>query len=136
MSLVTASPAAASTYGSWLTYGNTNPITVSASTWNCGSSKEITAHVVAQVCAIRSASGSSTQSAVIVRNNRISSFLMDAESRLWNTSGGNIGYWYCRAANLPSNAWTVCFGETLSYSSSVRAAGSAYNVGLTTSPYI
>jgi hypothetical protein len=72
LSLATAGPAAATesgtrtqglavaeASGTWRAYGNTNPITSSTSTWKCGSSTTVATNVIAQVCAIRSSSGSS-----------------------------------------------------------------------------
>ncbi|MET9634074.1 hypothetical protein ABZX92_42140 [Lentzea sp. NPDC006480] len=55
--LTTAVPASATT-GTWVPYGNNNPITGSPSKWVCTASEAISANVVAQVCAIRSGNGS------------------------------------------------------------------------------
>ena len=60
LSPATAGPASAAD-GSWRAYGNTNLITSSSSTWKCGSTEQIASNVGVQVCAIRSASGTSVQ---------------------------------------------------------------------------
>lgn len=135
MSVVTASPAAAAT-GAWLNYRNTNPITVSESIWRCGTTEEIASDVVAQVCAIRSPSGASKQGAVIVRNNRSTTFVSTADVQLWDTAQDLVGDWNCAQANLTAHSWVVCFGKTLATRAVVQAGGTAYYSGLSNSPYI
>lgn len=130
LSLVTASPAAAAV-GNWTEYGNTNPITSSSSTWRCYSSQTVATDVVAQVCAVRSASGTSVQGAVIVRNNRSSYYSIEAAVSLYRSSTDvELDRWYCDSTAVKPNSWSVCFGQTIPMSSSVHASGRANTTGL------
>ncbi|MDF3142985.1 MULTISPECIES: hypothetical protein [unclassified Streptomyces] len=116
LSMAAAGPAsAADGVGTWVHYGNTNPITSSASTWRCGPTQTVEeTGMVAQVCAIRSASGNSAQAAVIVRNNLGTSQSTDAWMRLRNSADSSIaGTWDCDSTGVAANSWKVCFGETL-----------------------
>jgi hypothetical protein len=115
LSMAAAGPAsAADGVGTWVHYGNTNPITSSASTWRCGPTQTVEAGVVAQVCAIRSAARNSAQAAVIVRNNLGASYSTDAWMRLRNSADSSIaGNWDCDSTGVAANSWKVCFGDTL-----------------------
>ena len=132
--LVTTTPAAAEEFVSWKPYGNINPITSSSSTWSCNSSREIAPHVVAQVCSIRSPSRGSVQGAVIVRNNRLATFLTTAEVDLATSTLVELGYWKCRSSGVGPKSWSVCFGETISYSGWVNSGGLAGGISLGISP--
>ncbi|MEU4254493.1 hypothetical protein AB0F15_44600 [Amycolatopsis sp. NPDC026612] len=127
-----AGPAAASAAatGSWHAYGNTNPITSSASTWSCAGSKALTTNVLAQVCAIRSPGHASVQGAVIVRNNRSSLYSVAAAMDLYTSSGDKLGDWACASSGVGANSWSVCFGSTLAERSSVNSVGIANGVNL------
>lgn len=134
LSLATAGAASAAD-GNWAHYGNKNPITSSSSTWRCGPTETVELRVVAQVCAIRSASGASVQGAVIVRNNRDTSYNIDAWVRVRNSYVGSIaGTWDCKTTGVAANSWSVCFGETLAKLGSVYAAGYAGVESLEQSP--
>ncbi|MFF9484631.1 hypothetical protein [Streptomyces sp. NPDC014676] len=139
LSLATAGPASAAD-GNWRAYGDTNPITSSSSTWKCGSTEQIATNVGAQVCAIRSASGTSVQGAVIVRNNTSRLVEVSATVILWNPSGSEAGTWSCSRSGVGANSWSVCFGETITKSGSVRASGATTAAGQTegigVSPYV
>lgn len=115
LSLATAGTAAADT-GYWRPYGNTNPITSSSSTWKCGSSLTFTTNVVAQTCAIKTADGSGAQAAVIVRNNRSTTYIVSAATYLRSSHDGVLGYWRCPSSGVAANTWSVCFGVTLGIS--------------------
>ncbi len=134
LSLVTAGPAAAIESGTWSAYGNTNPITSSSATWKCGGTKPIGTNVGAQVCALRSAGGSTVQGAVIVRNNRSSPYSVAAAMDL--SSGTVLGIWACPSSGVGANSWSVCFGRSLSQSSPVNSVGIANRVDLGISPYV
>ena len=134
LSLATAGPAAAAE-GSWRPYGNTNPITSSPATWRCASTEEIATNVAAQVCAVRSEGGGAVQGAVIVRNNRSSSYRVQAEMYLYNSSG-QLGYWECSSSGVGANSWSVCFGRTISQNGSVYSPGAANGENLGTSPRV
>jgi hypothetical protein len=119
--LAAAGPAAAAT-GSWVAYGNKNPITTSESTWKCAATQPVTADgkVGAQVCAIRSADKNAVQAAVIVRNNRSSLYGVEAAADLSRFAfvGGdvNAGFydrWTCSRSGVAANSWSVCFGESV-----------------------
>lgn len=134
LSLATAGPAAAAS-GAWVYYGNTNPVTSSPSTWGCHKSVTVAPSVIAQVCAIRSRDGISVQGAVIVRNNRSTSFSASAVVDLHDTVG-ELGSWTCSRAALGAKAWTVCFGQTVRSQLWVLAYGTANGVGLGGSPQV
>lgn len=138
LSLATAGPAAAAESGTWVAYGNTNPITSSSSTWGCAGSQTLATDVLAQVCAIRAANNTGTQSAVIVRNNRSTAYSVHTYADLFTSNGGNQGAWQCATKALAANGWTVCFGRTITLSKviSVNSVGSANGVRLGTSPYV
>lgn len=125
LSLATAGIAAADD-GVWRSYGNTNPITSSTSTWKCADSRTIASNVVAQVCAIRSPNGKSAQGAVIVRNNRSSLYSMSAAVDLRN-SWEIMGVWHCPSSGVGANSWSVCFGGTRAEQSWVRSMASVNN---------
>ncbi|MFD5163265.1 hypothetical protein ACFWMJ_35315 [Streptomyces hawaiiensis] len=117
LSMATAGPASAAT-GTWVYYGNKNPITSSASTWRCGPTEEVNNRwpdVVAQVCAVRTAKGDAAQGAVIVRNNGdTTSDSVDASVSLRNSADGSLaGWWDCGPTGIPAHSWKVCFGKTL-----------------------
>lgn len=121
--LVTAGPADAASGGSWRAYGNTNPITSSSSTWTCGATTAPFSGIKAQVCAVRSASGSGVQGAVIVRNNRSSLFRAGADVTVHKSSGTSLGTWVCSSSGVAANSWSVCFGSTFTYTGGVYASG-------------
>lgn len=119
---------AASRYaGTWRAYGNTNPITSSASTWGCGGSHAVASGVVAQTCAIRSPDLRSVQGAVIVRNNRSSFFTATAKVSFYTTD--YEGDWVCSASGVGANSWSVCFTRTFT-GSPVQASASGYVNGV------
>lgn len=136
LSLTTAGTAAAAV-GAWKPYGDTNPITSSPSTWKCNDTRTVDTNVVAQVCAVRSFSGTSTQGAVIVRNDRSSTYVMSASVSLYLWNGGYLNTWYCPESGVGKNSWSVCFGRTIDESYMlVYASGSADGVGLGSSPNV
>ncbi|MER7576982.1 hypothetical protein [Streptomyces sp. NPDC126514] len=127
LSLATAGPATgtetgpAADAGTWRAYGNTNPITSSSAKWACAGSKTVATSVIAQVCAIRSATGGSVQAAVIVRNNGASLYSTSAYVELYNaTPSSFLGGWECTSSGIGPKSWSVCFGKTLSKPSSVK----------------
>ena len=130
LSLATAGTATADT-GYWRPYGNTNPITSSSSTWECGSSLRLYGtNVVAQTCAIKSPRGTAAQAAVIVRNNQSSTYIISAATDLRRTGTGAgtiLGVWHCPSSGVAANTWSVCFGRTLDYQGWVRSMGSVNN---------
>ena len=134
LSLATAGPASAAYSGKWAAYGNTNPITSSPSTWKCATSKEITADVIAQVCAIKSVSGTARQGAVIVRNNKSSLYSLSAGVGLNDSAHDLLDFWACEPSGVRANSWSVCFGETIGYSGWVDAWGDAAGKDLGLSP--
>jgi hypothetical protein len=112
LSLVTATPAAAAS-GTWVRYGNTNPITSSSSTWRCGGSESVGTNLVAQVCAVRSPAGTGIQGAVIVRNNANYDQSINVTDMALHR-GTSLGSWGCETwATMLRNSWTVCFGATI-----------------------
>ncbi|MGW3958613.1 hypothetical protein ACWED2_02245 [Amycolatopsis sp. NPDC005003] len=136
LAAATTGTAAAAESGSWRAYGNTNPITSSSATWHCAGSKTIATSVLAQVCAIRSASGASVQGAVIVRNNRTALFSAYAAMDLYTSAGTELGLWSCASSGVAANSWSVCFGRVLTQSASVNSMGTAKGVNLGTSPFV
>jgi hypothetical protein len=124
LSLASAGTAAADT-GYWRPYGDKNPITSSSSTWKCGSSLTFDTNVVAQTCAVRTPDRSGAQAALIVRNNRSSTYIVTAQTELRSTYEGNMGWWRCPSSGVAANTWSVCFGVTLgvSYSEQVISTG-------------
>lgn len=134
LSLTVAGTATAAE-GAWRPYGNENPITYSPSTWKCNETRTIDTNVVAQVCAVRSYSGTSTQGAVIVRNNRSGTYVLSASVSLYLYNGGYLNNWYCPDAGIGKHSWSVCFGKTMGKSYLlVYASGAANSVGLGSSP--
>lgn len=134
--VATAGSAVATESGVWRAYGNVNPITDSTSTWRCTSTKAIATNVGAQVCAIRSASGSSVQAAVIVRNNGSGLYAATARMDLVNSYSVYRGDWECPSSGVAANSWSVCFGRTLTEINGVNSAGSASGTALGVSPYV
>jgi hypothetical protein len=127
LSLVTAGPAAAAT-GSWQAYGNTNPITSSASRWVCGPSKPVEVNVVAQACVIRSPSGTSVQAAVIVRNNRSSLYSVEAAVEMWDwLLVYQLNVWECSRSGVGAHSWSVCFGRTFTWGNPVFVGAAGAN---------
>lgn len=123
LGLATAGPAAAAD-GSWKAYGNTNPITSSASDWTCGTTVTVSTSVLAQTCMVVSPSRASMQGAVIVRNNRSGIFTTNASVALFRPSGHQVmDTWKCRESGVGANSWSVCFGQTITYPGSTRAEG-------------
>lgn len=90
-----------------------NPITSSPSTWKCNDTRVVDTNVVAQVCAVRSESGTSTQAAVIVRNNRSSTYSLSASTSLYVAGEGLLATWDCPRSGVAKNSWSVCFGRTI-----------------------
>ena len=130
LGVATAAPASAAT-GTWVPYGNDNPIIGSPATWKCAGSKAIATDVLAQVCAIRSKGGGSVQGAVIVRNNRSGLFSTTAEMDLLDVnSGSELGMWSCASSGVAPNSWSVCFGKTIAWGQTVNSAGWAKGVYL------
>ncbi len=136
LSMTTAGTAAAAV-GAWAHYGDKNPITSSPSTWKCNGTRTVDTDVVAQVCAVRSFSGTSTQGAVIVRNNGSSTYTLSASVSLYVWGTGYLNTWNCPAAGVARNSWSVCFGKTIGESwMKVYASGTAGGVGLGVSPEV
>ncbi|MEU8071090.1 hypothetical protein [Micromonospora sp. NPDC048169] len=133
-----AAPAAvaAADDGAWRAYGNTNPITSSPSTWSCGSTETITTNVIAQACAIRTVNGDRVQGAVIVRNNRSTLASVSAWTTVYQFNGSLLGEWKCPYSGVAANSWSVCFGVTRTWSSSVFAGGAALGLELGTSSLV
>lgn len=119
-----ASADIAPTPGTWRAYGNTNPITSSSSTWRC--TDTITSqnvYVKAQLCAVRSASRTGVQAAVIVRNNSVFAVSTEAYAELWDPQQvGYLGRWQCSPSGVAANSWSVCFGKTILHSAPVFAS--------------
>ncbi|RZU74356.1 hypothetical protein EV384_2810 [Micromonospora kangleipakensis] len=138
LSLATAGPAAAAESGTWVAYGNTNPITSSSSLWKCAGTKTVTTNVLAQVCAIRTQNGGGAyvQGAVIVRNNRSSLYSTTAFLSLSHTFGSLMGTWACPSSGVSANSWSVCFGRTLFSDMNVEAEGSIGTLELGRSPSV
>jgi hypothetical protein len=111
LGLTSALQATAAT-GTWVPYGNTNPITSSKSTWRCQSSIAVGPNLVSQVCTVRSASGTGVQGAVIVRNNNNYLYSTNAGMDVYYEGGGLRGYWDCPSSGVGANSWSVCFGST------------------------
>jgi hypothetical protein len=129
LSMAAAGPASAAD-GTWVHYGNTNPITSSASTWHCGPTETVNNRpgVVAQVCAVRTAKGDAAQGAVIVRNNNDTSRSVDAWVSLRNSADDSLaGFWDCGTTGVLGHSWKVCFGETLDPKFASVYAGSNVN---------
>ncbi|MEE1797562.1 hypothetical protein PUR57_02485, partial [Streptomyces sp. JV176] len=137
LSLATASPAAAAESGSWRPYGNTNPITSSSSLWRCATTIHIETDVLAQVCAVRASNGNGNgvQGAVIVRNERSSSYRATASTDLANSSG-YLNRWTCSSSGVGANSWSVCFGRTITHAAPVDSAGHINGVFLGISPRV
>jgi hypothetical protein len=125
-----AGPAAAVEVGVWRAYGNTNPITSSPSTWGCGESVRVAADVVAQVCTVRSSSGTSVQGAVIVRNNGSSLFSATAWMDVYADGLGFSGSWQCPRSGVGAKSWSVCFGRSLYHRNWTITYGSVNDVHL------
>ena len=134
--LLLSAGVASAASGVWRPYGNTNPITSSSSTWHCAASQTIGTNVVAQVCAVRSASGGSVQGAVVVRNNNAGTYSVEAGMDLVTSSNVDLGLWICPASGVGAHSWSVCFGSTVTQSSPVDSSGFANGVGLGISPYV
>jgi hypothetical protein len=103
--------ATAATAG-WVSYGNTSPITSSNSTWRCNSTVQMDSNVGAQVCTVRSASGTGVQGAIIVRNNNSYVYTTNAVMIVYYDYGGTRGNWSCPWSGVAANSWSVCFGST------------------------
>jgi hypothetical protein len=121
--------------GTWVPYGNDNPIDGSPSKWVCAASRAVTSEVVAQVCAIRSngGRGGAVQGAVIVRNNRDVGFSAYADVDVADAASNvQLGVWSCGSSGLAPNSWSVCFGKTFAWpvDSKVNSQGYAKGVWL------
>lgn len=126
---------AAAADGAWKAFGNTNPITSSPSNWTCGSTKSVVTDVAAQVCMVVSPSGDSMQGAVIVRNNKSTTFITSAAMHLYRPSGAEVlDGWVCHSSGVAANSWSVCFGKTILHPGPTRAEGFAYGKDLGSSP--
>jgi hypothetical protein len=99
--------------GSWTAYGNSNPITSSTSTWKCNGSVTVTTDVISQVCTIRSANKTRVQGAIIVRNNKSTSYNTTANMSVYYEGGTKRGDWTCTSSGVAANSWSVCFGLQL-----------------------
>ncbi|MGW6776196.1 hypothetical protein ACWGBX_38060 [Streptomyces sp. NPDC055037] len=137
LSLATAGSAAAAESGSWRPYGNTNPITSSTSLWRCARTVHIESDVLAQVCAVRASNGNGNgvQEAVIVRNERSSSYRATAAMDLANSSG-YLNEWTCSSSGVGAKSWSVCFGRTITHAAPVNSAGAINGVSLGISPSV
>ncbi|MCX5357723.1 hypothetical protein OG864_03145 [Streptomyces sp. NBC_00124] len=139
LSLATAGPAAAAD-GNWSDYGNTNPITSSPSEWKCDSTVTVFPQVGAQACAVRTASGTDVQGAVIVRNNSSNVARASVTMTLRNPNGTEAGTWRCSETDVKANSWFVCFGETIRKLGDVKtSAAGTFNgetKGIGVSPYV
>ncbi|UUU22269.1 hypothetical protein [Streptomyces sp. DSM 40750] len=134
LSLATAGPAAAADPGTWVRYGNTNPITSSSSTWRCAPTKIITTNVGAQVCAVRTESRLDVQGAVIVRNNKSIDFDARATIDLFGTY--SLGRWECPIDEVKPNSWSVCFGHTERHNGAVDSLGTLNGGTIGVSPMV
>ncbi|MGA5304847.1 hypothetical protein ACPCHT_33405 [Nucisporomicrobium flavum] len=136
VSVATAGPAAAADRaGVWRAYGNTNPIDSSSSRWYCAGTKSIASDVGAQVCGIKAPSGIAIQTAVIVRNNRSSSYAVEAAADLTTPDTGFVARWVCSRSAVARDSWSVCFGETREqhlFPVEVRGGANGVNLGLVT----
>ncbi|KJK43778.1 hypothetical protein UK23_31985 [Lentzea aerocolonigenes] len=138
LSLATAAPASAAA-GSWVSYGNRNPITTSTATWRCAGSEQIAPSVLAQVCAVRSANGLYYQGAVIVRNNRSALFSTTAQMSVINQTDVVEGTWVCPSSGVGANSWSVCFGRSQqqgTFALAERASGYGHGWWLGVSPSV
>jgi hypothetical protein len=108
--------ATAATAG-WVSYGSTNPITSSSSSWRCNSTVSIGSNVGAQVCTIRSPDRAGVQGAVIVRNNNSYVYSTNADMIVYYEGGFRTrGQWSCSSSGVAANSWSVCFGSTFAAS--------------------
>ncbi|MEU8124878.1 hypothetical protein AB0C21_39720 [Spirillospora sp. NPDC049024] len=123
-SVGTASADTAPAAGTWRAYGNTNPITSSSSTWKCTDTINTAVwNIKAQLCAVRSASRTGVQTAVIVRNNGGGAVTTAAYAELWDyQTVGPLGRWKCSPSGVARNSWSVCFGKTIIHSKPVFAS--------------
>jgi len=130
---IQATPATAG----WVSYGNTNPITSSTSSWRCNSTVSVGNNVGAQVCTIRSPDGQGVQGAVIVRNNNNYLYSTSATMAVYNHYGSFSGSWYCSSSGVAANSWSVCFGTTFATLREYRysTTGTANNTPLGTTGY-
>ncbi|WP_426502950.1 hypothetical protein ACPPVO_35685 [Dactylosporangium sp. McL0621] len=83
--------------------------------------------LLAQVCAIRSPGKGAVQAAVIVRNNRSSTFSLTAHMDLMNSSHVQLNTWACPLLGVEADSWEVCFSSTVAESSPVNSTGDAYS---------
>lgn len=130
---VASANAAPAEPGQWRAYGNTNPITSSSSAWACGQTYAVTSDelVKAQVCAVRAPNGLGVQAAVVVRNNRSSLYALNATAHLFGYESRNrLGTWNCPSSGVAANSWSVCFGQTISFSPEADASGVAGGISL------
>jgi hypothetical protein len=136
LTLALAGPASAHD-GTWVAYGSTNPITSSTSLWHCATSRSYELDVVAQSCAVRSynGTGDGVQGAIIVRNNRSTTFVGGAVVSL-STSSEWLGDWLCNSSGIAAHSWSVCFSSTILESSQVVAEGFLNNSSYGDSPSI
>lgn len=109
--------------GSWRSYGNTNPITSSKSSWKCGRTTSVGANFYAQSCTVRSADRLSIQGAIIVRNRTSSLRSASAVLSIFRRDAAYLGSWYCKSSGVGGNSWSVCFGNTFRHPSSVETSG-------------
>ena len=100
-----------------------------------------TPDVIAQACAVKSATLTAAQVALIVRNNWSSLFGVSTAQELWmaNTYGEmlfRLGAWNCPYSGVAAHSWSVCFGQTKSIQIGERviASGTANTrpIGVTT----
>lgn len=120
----------------WQSYGNTNPITSSSSTWKCQSSIKVATNVNSQVCTVRSANGQYVQGAVIIRNNNSYLYTANASMTVYYPNRSTRGSWSCSSSGVGANSWSVCFGTTFAANGySYYTGGYANNVWLGTTGY-
>ncbi len=117
----------------WTSYGSTNPITSSSSSWVCGATKPVTTDggVISQACTVRTASKAYVQGAVIVRNNKTSLYTTNAGMAVFYSGRNLYGSWGCSSSGVAANSWSVCFGTTFPADNhSYYTSGYANNVPL------
>jgi hypothetical protein len=139
LSLAIAGPAAANGSQSWRPYGNTNPITSSASTWRCGNSENPagTGNVFWQICAVRAPDGHEVQAALVVRNDNSGPYTVETQMDLASgTTGKDLWEGGCNPSGVAAHSWSVCFGPTLTTSGPVFASGSENGENFVQTPVV
>ncbi|WP_250009224.1 hypothetical protein [Actinoplanes sp. M2I2] len=121
--------------GTWRSYA-TNPINAGSSTWRCGDAKGIGTDISGRPCIIRTADRESVQGAVVILNNRSSIVPVEAAVvvRAAAYEPFELGEWHCSRSGVGARSWSVCFGETFSFSDKADTQGGANGKDLLYSP--